>query len=445
MTTYAPRLTQQQIINAIWGWTDNEWVNNVWTPGLTFQAGPSRPINPDDKTLFFDTGTSTLWQYQTSTWVNLHSPANEVQTRSGSDPPSPNLEDFVNRYDIDVIKQYMGPTGGWVGLGSNNEGLPTGTTSILSSPYTGITFIDTDKNKSVSLYVILVKDNYYTPLLAIDQGVVVKKDVSAGGFFTTQQGAVWFGHGLLSSQDVPKIILSHADSSIYGTDENGKPYDTLYLKKFINNGTDQPANLNLGKLEVQSPNNVFALAAGDNGLNSDTYLIPQNPSAGGLGIGTYDYPFKWIDSTYVFTKTINTLNQGYVGMPPIIPNPESDDHQFANGNLAHYWGYVAAYTVYYHSLSQSLDALDDLSIIMNYRTKTAQNPKTGEAIDVIDLETIPQIKSDLEVRGESKIDFIDGSKALHITLGAIKQAGARIVALEKEVEMMKQKIRAGAA
>ncbi len=38
MTTYAPRLTQQQIINAIWGWTDNEWVNNVWTPGLTFQA-----------------------------------------------------------------------------------------------------------------------------------------------------------------------------------------------------------------------------------------------------------------------------------------------------------------------------------------------------------------------------------------------------------------------
>jgi hypothetical protein len=61
---------------------------------------------------------------------------------------------------------------------------------------------------------------------------------------------------------------------------------------------------------VQSTNNAWTVNAGDNGLNSDTYLIPQNPSAGGLGLGTIDFPFKWIDVTSAFVLGNLVLGNG---------------------------------------------------------------------------------------------------------------------------------------
>ena len=131
---------------------------------------------------------------------------------------------------------------------------------------------------------------------------MVKKDLAAGGFLSTQQGEVWIGHGRANSTDVPKIILMHSG------------YDTLYLRKLVDGSVSQPANLNLGKLEVKSTNNVFAVTAGDNGANQDAYLIPQNPSQGGLGIGTAAYPFKWVDATYVYTNNINSLSGGAISV-----------------------------------------------------------------------------------------------------------------------------------
>jgi hypothetical protein len=113
-------------------------------------------------------------------------------------------------------------------------------------------------------------------------------------------GAILMGHGLGGASDPPKIVLM----------DSAQGYDTLHLKK-----TDGlPATLNLGKLEVQSTNNVFAVTAGDNGANQDTYLIPQNPSQGGLGLGTANYPFKWVDATTVFTNGINVLSGGTINV-----------------------------------------------------------------------------------------------------------------------------------
>jgi hypothetical protein len=134
-------------------------------------------------------------------------------------------------------------------------------------------------------------------------------------------------------------------------------FDTLYITK--SNGED-PANLDVGDISihghlgvgdtvtsdlnpnpdldlgsysnpwasvvtsslwVKSPNTQFGVSAGDewNGSGYDAYLHPQNPANGGLGLGTANYPFKWVDATYVFTNGINVL---------------SGDTLNVNGNLA---------------------------------------------------------------------------------------------------------------
>jgi hypothetical protein len=105
MTVYAPRFTKLQITQGIWNWT-----GGAWSPGLSFQAGPTanRPSIHPDKTLYYDTDTSTLWQYQdeVNDWVNLNGPGNEITTRSGSDPTSPSQGDLINRYDLEIVKEY---------------------------------------------------------------------------------------------------------------------------------------------------------------------------------------------------------------------------------------------------------------------------------------------------------------------------------------------------
>jgi hypothetical protein len=208
-------------------------------------------------------------------------------------PGSGNEGDLFNKYDTGTIYQWI--NGAWRNIGSNKWGLPLGADAI--------NFTDNNKTwRSVNLGLLLVPDTGYSPLLATDQGFVVKKDLAAGGFLSTQQGEVWIGHGRANSTDVPKIILMHSG------------YDTLYLRKLVDGSVSQPANLNLGKLEVKSTNNVFAVTAGDNGANQDAYLIPQNPSQGGLGIGTAAYPFKWVDATYVYTNNISSLSGGAISV-----------------------------------------------------------------------------------------------------------------------------------
>lgn len=91
------------------------------------------------------------------------------------------------------------------------------------------------KSQYLNLFLILSTDNQMAPLLVTDQGFIVKKDIAAGGYISTQQGEIWLGHGRDSSTDIPKIIMMHS----------GDGYDTLYLKKF---GGSDPAHLDLGDL-----------------------------------------------------------------------------------------------------------------------------------------------------------------------------------------------------
>ncbi|MCW4016644.1 MAG: zinc ribbon domain-containing protein [Candidatus Bathyarchaeota archaeon] len=51
------------------------------------------------------------------------------------------------------------------------------------------------------------------PILTTNRGLVVQKDIAAGGFVSANQGELWLGSGRDDQVDVPKIILSNSNVS----------------------------------------------------------------------------------------------------------------------------------------------------------------------------------------------------------------------------------------
>ena len=132
---------------------------------------------------------------------------------------------------LDAIYRYVGETWAPYGL-PYPEDLPSSRLTLSDT---------TTPSKKVELFEIISIDppqnpTEIEPLLATNVGLVVQKDIAAGGFISTNQGEIWMGHGRDNSTDPPKIILMHS----------GTGYPTLYLKQF--NG--DPAHLDLGDLIV---------------------------------------------------------------------------------------------------------------------------------------------------------------------------------------------------
>lgn len=129
---------------------------------------------------------------------------------------------------------------------------PTG----VPKPVSRITMSSAD-GYSLNLYETIsdftdpdTQQRYIDPLLVTDVGLVVQKDIAAGGFVSANQGELWLGHGRYSTTDVPKIVLSHADPAVYGRDANSNPFDTVYLRKALTEGVGTPANLDLGNISA---------------------------------------------------------------------------------------------------------------------------------------------------------------------------------------------------
>ncbi|PVX26296.1 MAG: hypothetical protein CW691_01840, partial [Candidatus Bathyarchaeum sp.] len=128
----------------------------------------------------------------------------------------------------------------------------------------------------------------------------------------TGGGAIQLGQGFEREDDPPRINLTDSgDHTLYITSGSSLSVgaDAILANMKLN-------DLTATQLAVESTNNLFAVSAGDNGENQDTYLIPQNPSQGGLGLGTAAYPFKWIDATTVFTDGINCLTNDDITITP---------------------------------------------------------------------------------------------------------------------------------
>jgi len=291
--------------------------------------------------------------------------------------------------------------GKWAPIGFTNHG---------NSYLTLTDYNNNPPDTPLNLFAYTIAGTGGEPILTIDRGVTVQKDLTAGGFVCSNQGELWLGSGRDNQLDVPKIILQNSGASILNgggfcdippiptghagsgsfpagqpagtyylrTDANepyhnrvfkfdgsnwndttpdnpaasqlfrstnavfgeaedtifksarnkdtelwswskvgpasdyaGRYFDTLYLTKL--DGT--PAHLDLGdltiegQLKLQSQNKkIFGVAAGDNGTADNyAYLIPINPPNGTLGLGTYAYPFEWIDVYSVFTNEIRNL------------------------------------------------------------------------------------------------------------------------------------------
>lgn len=94
---------------------------------------------------------------------------------------------------------------------------------------------DENSGYAINIFMITQTDYSNQPMLATDQGLLVQKDVSCGGFLGTNQGAVGFGHGLNQYNQPPILWLTHSNTMIGGAtyyyDAEGIPgsvnYDTL--------------------------------------------------------------------------------------------------------------------------------------------------------------------------------------------------------------------------
>lgn len=118
---------------------------------------------------------------------------------------------LTNQELIDLIWKYN--SGIWLPVGYT---IPTGTNWLR--------FADTETLMAFDVSLITSADNYDAPLLCFSQGVVIKKDISVGGFLATNQGAIYVGSGLLRQVDLPKIVLMHSGTEIlFGIDQQSSP------------------------------------------------------------------------------------------------------------------------------------------------------------------------------------------------------------------------------
>ena len=83
----------------------------------------------------------------------------------------------------------------------------------LGSSFAEFNSVYAQGNNSANLFVVLVTDSSYDPILVTDQGFVVKKDITAGGFIGSNQGQLILGHGRDSATEPPRIKLMHTSDA----------------------------------------------------------------------------------------------------------------------------------------------------------------------------------------------------------------------------------------
>jgi hypothetical protein len=321
--TYAPELTQTQIVDSIYYWINQ----NTWAPGIAFPTGYNTPTKTStcrNKDFYYCVSNGHLWQYQggdypNGTWSDLGTAAKAITSCGTAAPAGGTDGDLYNKYDSGQIYQKIDGT--WRVIGSNfllnecNKGLPLGSGAIN---FTAKNFENEDPDEIIhreaNLGLLLVHDDGSSPILATDQSFLAKKDISAGGFLATNQGEVWVGHGRANSTDVPKIILMH--TSPYYTNPE---YDILYIKK--SNG--DPGHLDLGNVTAHGyvyTNNLSPVPAqnwidvnsklrinGDLQLVSGHVVSSLNPS-GSVSLGSPTEVWSGVVATTTYTNNLAPIS-----------------------------------------------------------------------------------------------------------------------------------------
>ncbi len=198
-----------------------------------------------------------------------------------------------------------------------------------------LTFTNDNANPpdiSLNLFLYSMADTGGEPLLAIDRGLNIQKDISAGGYIASNQGALWLGSGLNNQLDIPKIILMNSGASLLngggyadlpsiptghsgsGSFPSGQPAGTFYLRTDANepyhnrlykfdgtNWNDTTPNNEKSRQLFRSTDAIFGQPA-DTIFNSycSTHIWNWSP----VGPAS-DYADKYFDTLYL-TKLDNT-------------------------------------------------------------------------------------------------------------------------------------------
>lgn len=275
------------------------------------------------------------------------------------------------------------------------------------------------------------QDYPYWPTLYTHSGMMIQRDLSVGGFVASNQGALALGHGLLKQMDPPKIWLvdsatSYIDGIVYQPDAPENPKDA---QLFICN-TDQNPYYELFHLYEWSGGqwrDQGDISAFQNQY-FDTLHISKSDgkTPGHLDLGNLTAHGD------VWTAAIHSVNGTYVQIADTLYTaggifPNSFDNQDC-GSASFHWDYVRGNHLCYDIDHYLFDALDDLAIVKNYKTKTMERKlKSGEtvSIDVIDRESMSHLLDEDGLYAQEKVGGF--------LLGCIKALVLRLEALEKEL------------
>jgi hypothetical protein len=230
----------------------------------------------------------------------------------------------------------------------NTDGTVAGVllTSVIPRGTNGIKTQDNIMGNYLDVFSVTeAYDN--APLLVTNQGFIVKKDIQAGGFVASQQGAIMLNHGLFGRpilSSPPGIMLIDSDieypsgSTVPNNPEYGQifnqngtfkmwngtnwftgsftgKYDTLFLLKA---DCATPAHLNLGNLTFGATNAIAKMVLG------------------GSDYGYYDQSSNWHYYDNLFLVKANGTTPAHLNLGSLYAQ-----HVYARGSetdiSAHFW------------------------------------------------------------------------------------------------------------
>ncbi len=301
----------------------------------------------------------------------------------------------------------------------------------FTTPTSALIFKDTTTTQYVNVYPITVSDDNDNPLLVFDQGIVMKKDLAVGGFVASEQGCLFLKHGLINAFDPPKIVLSDSEDYVESGNTALGYFDTLHIMR--------ADGVTHGKVAAIAYYATFAKLAGI-GI---PYLSFQT-SQSGTREWWWASGYNDADSISLVDKTNSNkqmliIDQTYITFAGNLSPATSGSYNLGSDALEmnSIWTSWLRYTDV-----SGYDALDDLSLLKNYRMKTkvlkyGADVKSHIEADVIDIESLPHLKA---VNSEgNETSFWDVGKTVGFLMGCVKQLSSKVDELQQQLSEVTKK------
>jgi hypothetical protein len=254
--------------------------------------------------------------------------------------------------------------------------------------------------------------------LAVTGAIGATTTITANNLWLT---SAWSAHADATQSEISNDVTNYKTLMIIGNTSAGGVRSVSIWDKLTINGTLQIGD-GTGALAINHALNLD----GDVILNSDIHL--HNSATGVLQVLNANGDCATLDASLIFVDHINSLSSGGVTFfDNVRPYPNSTLHC---GTNTQYWEGVWADYLKYHSACSVFDALDDLALVKNYKSKKMID-KNGLEIDVIDPNSLPHL---LDENG-----FHDPARDTGFLLGCVKQLIQRNETLVLRIEKLEGK------